>query len=177
MLPFSLALVLFALLTSPAAAEEKSACSLLTSSDIEAVSGGKVSAAQPIQFDDIPTGKKIVKVYGCLWGISTMGQVSVSWFEGPLTDDEIAQLIKMTKNNPGTADLKKANYKETAKDFPQASCSTYTPPAGAKDGMPMSTCAGGAKGQGLTLTFMSPSKTLTIDQTKALLDKAASHVH
>ena len=41
----------------------------------------------------------------------------------------------------------------------------------------MSTCAGGAKGQGLTLTFMSPSKTLTIDQTKALLDKAASHVH
>ena len=35
MLPFHLALVLFALLTSPAAAEEKSACSLLTSSDIE----------------------------------------------------------------------------------------------------------------------------------------------
>ena len=177
MLPFSLALVLFALLTSPAAAEEKSACSLLTSSDIEAVVGGKPSASQPIHFDDLPSGKKTVKAYGCLWGISTMGQVSVSWFEGPLTDAEIAQLIKMTKDNPGTNDLKKANYKETAKDFPQASCSTYTPPAGAKDGMPMSVCAGGAKGQGLTLTFMSPSKTLTIDQTKALLDKAASHLH
>lgn len=177
MLPFSPVIILFALLTSPAAAEDKSACSLLTSSDIEAVVGGKPSAAQPLHFDDIPTGKKIVKVDGCLWGVSTMGQISVSWFRGPLADDEIAQLIKMTKDNPGTADLKKANYKETAKDFPQASCSTYTPPAGAKDGMPMSTCAGGAKGQGLTLTFMSPSKTLTIDQTKALLDKAASHVH
>ena len=56
MLPFSLALVLVALLTSPAAAEEKSACSLLTSSDIEAVVGGKPSASQPLQFDDIPTG-------------------------------------------------------------------------------------------------------------------------
>ena len=177
MLPFSLAVVLFALLTAPAAAEEKSACSLLTSSDIEGVVGAKPSAAQPLQFDDIPSGKKIVKVDGCLWGISTMGQISVSWFRGPLTDDEIAQLIKMTKDNPGTADLKKANYKETSKDFPQASCSAYTPPSGAKDGMPMSACAGGAKGQGLTLTFMSPSKTLTIDQTKSLLDKAASHVH
>jgi hypothetical protein len=177
MLPLSLALILVALLASPAAAEEKSACSLLTSSDIEAVVGAKPSAAQPLQFDDIPSGKKIVKVDGCLWGISTMGQISVSWFRGPLTDDEIAQLIKMTKDNPGTADLKKANYKETSKDFPQASCSAYTPPSGAKDGMPMSACAGGAKGQGLTLTFMSPGKTLTIDQTKALLDKAASHVH
>lgn len=177
MLPFSLAMILVALLTSPASAEEKSACSLLTSSDIEAVVGGKPSASQPLQFDDIPTGKKIVKVYGCLWGVSTVGQISVSWFGGPLTDDEIAQLINMTKNNPGTADLKKAKYTETTKDFPQASCSTYTPPAGAKDDMPMSTCAGGAKGQGLALTFMSPSKTLTIDQTKALLDKAASHVH
>ena len=176
MLPFSLAMILIALLTSPAAAEEKSACSLLTSSDIEAVVGGKPSASQPLQFDDIPSGKKNVKVDGCLWGVSTMGQISVSWFRGPLSDDEIAQLIKMTKDNPGTNDLKKANYKEMSKDFPQAWCSIYTPPAGAKDGMPMSTCAGGAKGQGLTLTFMSPSKTLTIDQTKALLDKAASHV-
>jgi hypothetical protein len=176
MLPFSLAMILIALLTSPAAGEEKSACSLLTSSDIEAVVGGKPSAAQPIHFDDIPAGqKKSVKVDGCLWGVSTMGQISVSWFRGPLTDAEIAQLINMTKNNPGTEDLKKANYKETAKDFPQAWCSTYTPPTSAKGGMPMSTCAGGAKGQGLALTFMSPSKVLTIDQTKALLDKAASH--
>ena len=67
MLPFSLALVLFALLTSPAAAGEQSACSLLTSSDIEAVVGGKPTAAQPLQFDDIPTGKQIVKVDGCFW--------------------------------------------------------------------------------------------------------------
>lgn len=177
MLPFSLAFILIALLTLPATAEEKSACSLLTSSDIEAVVGAKPSASQSIHFDDIPSGQKTVKVLGCMWGVSTMGQVSMSWFVGPLTDAEIVQLIKMTKDNPGTNDLKKANYKETVKDFPQAWCSTYTPPAGAKDGMPMSTCAGGAKGQGLTLVYMSPTKPLTIDQTKALLDRAASHVH
>lgn len=178
MLPFSLAMILIALLTSPAAAKEKSACSLLTSAEIEAVSGGKVSASQPIHFDDIPSGQKTVKVLGCMWGLSTIGQISISWFVGPFTDDEIGQLIKMTKNNPGTEDLKKTNYKETAKDFPQAWCSTYTPPvSAAKGGMPMSTCAGGAKGHGLSLTFMSPSKTLTIDQTKALLDRAASRVH
>jgi hypothetical protein len=158
-------------------AEEKSACSLLTSNDIEGVSGGKVTASQPLHFDDIPTGQnKVVKVVGCMWGVSTMGQVSMSWLVGPLTDDEVAQLIKMTKNNVGTDNLKKAGYKETAKDFPQAWCSTYTPPASAKDGLLMSACAGGAKGHGLTLTFMSPTKALTIDQTKALLDKAASHV-
>ena len=122
MLSFALAMMLIALLTSPAVAEEKSACSLLTSSDIEAVVGGKPSASQPIHFDDIPSGQKTVKVLGCMWGVSTMGQIAMSWFVGPLTDAEIAQLIKMTKDNPGTNDLKKANYKETAKDFPQAWC-------------------------------------------------------
>ena len=117
-----------------------------------------MSASQPIHFDDIPSGQKVVKVLGCMWGVSTIGQISISWFVGPFTDDEIAQLIKMTKNNPGTEDLKKADSKST-KDFPQAWCSTYTPPAtAAKGGMPMSTCAGGAKGHGLSLTFMSPAR-------------------
>ena len=95
---------------------------------------------------------------------------------GPLTDEEIAQLIKMSKANVGTADLKKANYTEVSKEFPHAWCSTLTPPASATKGMLMSSCVGGAKGHGLSITFMSPTKALTIDQTKALLDKAAVHV-
>ena len=41
MLPLSLVLSLIALFASPAAAEQSSACSLLTSSDIEVVTGGK----------------------------------------------------------------------------------------------------------------------------------------
>ncbi|HEY6084268.1 MAG TPA: hypothetical protein VIU63_02665 [Nitrospira sp.] len=177
MLPFSLALILVVALIWPAAAEDKSACHLLTAGDIEAVTGGKMTASQPLQFDDIPTGpNRVIKVLGCMWGVSDKGGITMSWFQGPLTNDEIAQLIKMSKNNPGTNDLKKANYKEVSKDFAQASCSTYSPPASAKDGMLLSSCNGGAKGQGLSITFMSPTKELTIDQTKALMDKAAAHL-
>jgi len=41
----------------------------------------------------------------------------------------------------------------------------------------MSACAGGVKGQALSITFTSPTKTLTIDQAKALLDKAGGRLH
>lgn len=178
MLLFSLVLSLIALFTSPAAAEQSSACSLLTSSDIEVVTGGKMGAVQPIHFDDVPAGpNRSMKVLGCMYAVTShLGQITISWFLGPVTDKDIANLIKMSKNNVGTDDLRKANYKEVAKDYPHAWCSTFTPPASARDGMPLSTCAGGVKGQALTITFMSPTKTLTIDQAKALLDKASAHV-
>jgi hypothetical protein len=138
-----------------------------------------MGVTQPIHFDDIPTGpNRSMKVLGCLYAVpSHRGQISISWYTGPVTDEDIAKLITMSKNNVGTDDLRKANYKEVAKDFPHAWCSTFTPPTSAKDGLPMSTCAGGAKSQALFITFMSPTKALTIDQAKALLDKAAAHVH
>jgi hypothetical protein len=179
MLPVSLVLILIALFTSPAAAEDKSACSLLTSGDIESVTGGKMGVTQPLHFDDIPAGpNRIIKVPGCLLSVPThTGQIAIGWYVGPITDEEIAQLIKMSKDNVGTAELRKANYKEVSKDFPHARCSTLTPPASAKDGMQLATCVGGLKGHGLTITFMSPTKVLTIDQAKALLDKAAAHIH
>jgi hypothetical protein len=179
MLLFSLVLSLIVLFTSPAAGEQSSACSLLTSSDIEVVTGGKMGVTQPLHFDDVPAGpNRSMKVLGCMYAVTShTGQITISWFTGPVTDDDIANLIKMSKSNVGTDGLRKANYKEVAKDFPHAWCSTFTPPAAAKDGMPLSTCAGGVKGQALTITFMSPTKALTIDQAKALLDKAAAHVH
>jgi hypothetical protein len=179
MLLFSLVLSLIALFTSPAAAEQSSACSLLTSSDIEVVTGGKMGVTQPIHFDDVPAGpNRSMKVLGCLYAVpSQQGQIAISWYTGPVTDEDIAKLITMSKNNVGTDDLRKANYKEVAKDFPHAWCSTITPPASAKDGLMLSTCAGGVKGQALTITFMSPTKALTNDQAKALLDKAAGRLH
>ena len=179
MLLFSLVLGLIALFTSPAAAEQSSACSLLTSSDIEVVTGGKMGITQPIHFDDVPAGpNRSMKVLGCLYAVSShLGQITISWYTGPVTDEDIAKLITMSKNNVGTDDLRKANYKEVAKDFPHAWCSTFTPPASAKDGLPMSTCVGGVKSQALSITFMSPTKVLTNDQAKALLDKAARHLH
>jgi hypothetical protein len=179
MLLFSLVLSLIALFTSPAAAEQSSACSLLTSSDIEVVTGGKMGVTQPLHFDDVPAGpNRSMKVLGCMYAVTShTGQITISWFTGPVTDDDIARLITMSKSNVGTDDLKKANYKVVAKDFPHAWCSIMTPPPSDKDGVMLSTCAGGVKGQALFITFMSPTKALTIDQAKALLDKAAAHVH
>ena len=176
--PLSFALFLIAALVSPASAEEGSACSLLTSSDSESVTGGTTGVSQPLKFDDIPTGpNRIIKVTGCLFSVPThRGQISISWFLGPITDEEIAQLIKMSKNNVGTDGLRKANYKEESKDFPLAWCSTFTPPTSAKDGMPMSSCSGGVRGHGLSITFMSPTKALTTNQAKALFDKVSAHV-
>jgi hypothetical protein len=179
MLLFSLVLSLIAVFSSPAAAEQSSACSLLTSSDIEVVTGGKMGVTQPIHFDDVPAGpNRSMKVLGCMYAVTThLGQITISWFTGPVADEDIAKLIAMSKNNVGTDALRKANYKEVAKDFPHAWCSIMTPPPSTKDGLMLSTCAGGVKGQALSLTFTSPSKALTIDQAKALWDKAVGHLH
>ena len=178
MLPLCLAFVLFLGLILPAGAEEKSACSLLTSADVESVTGGKLGGTQPLHFDDIPAGpNRTIKVPGCLLSVPAhRGQISIGWYVGPVTDREIDELLRMSKDNVGINDLKKGNYTEVSKDFPHAWCSTLTPPASAKGGMYLSTCAGGVKGHGLSVQFMSPTKALTIDEAKALLDKAAAHV-
>jgi hypothetical protein len=41
----------------------------------------------------------------------------------------------------------------------------------------MSSCAGGMKGRILSIAFTSPTKALTIAQTKSLLDKAVARGH
>ncbi len=75
--PFILVLILVAVFAAPAGAESPSACSLLTSSDVEAVTGGKIGASQPIHFDDVPAGpNRSMKVLGCMWSVPTQtGQI------------------------------------------------------------------------------------------------------
>lgn len=174
MLLFSLSIMLVMALASPVAAEESAACSLLTSSEIEATTGGQVSAAEPMQLDDIATDSdRVMKVLACIWGLSSpTGQLTLTWFQGPLTDDEIAQLLKVNKHNTDIDDKKRAHYREVSKEFPTAWCSTLTPPVSDKRDLLLSTCAGGVNRQGLSITFSSPTASLTIAQTKALFDKA-----
>ncbi len=178
MLLFSLSMMLIMTLASPLAAEESGACSLLTSSDIEAATGGQASGAEPMQLDDIETEpNRVMKVLGCMWGLSNqMGNLTVTWFRGPLTEEEIAQLIKVSKNNTDIDNMKKTNHREVSKNFPNAWCSTFTPPASEERGL-LSTCAGAVNRQGLAMTFSSPTTSLTIDQAKALLDKAGERAH
>ena len=170
---FSLSLMLIMALASPVAAEQPTACSLLTSSEIEAATGGQVSGAEPMQLDDIETEpNSVMKVLGCMWGLSNqMGNLTVTWFRGPLTEEEIAQLIRVSKNTTDIEDMKKANSMEISKEFPNAWCSTFTPSTSEKRNL-LSTCAGGVNGQGLSITFSGQATSLTIEQVKALLDKA-----
>jgi len=162
---FSLSLMLIMALASPVAAEQPTACSLLTSGEIEAATGSQISGAEPLQLDDIETEpNSVMKVLGCMWGLSNgMGNVTVTWFRGPLTQEEIEQLIKVSKNTTDIEDMKRANSLQMSKEFPNAWCSTFTPPP---------TCAGGVNRQGLSITFSSQTTSLTVDQVKALVDKA-----
>ena len=174
MLRFSLSMILLIALASPIMAEEPTACSLLTSGDIEAVTGGTVSATEPMKLDDIPSDhNRTVTVVGCLWGLAHQtGQLSLTWFRGPLTDEEIGQLLTVSRNSMGIDNMKSANYREISKEFPNAWCSTFSPPASDKLGRLLSACTGVVKRHGLSIAFGSPSKLLTVDQAKILLDKA-----
>lgn len=171
---FSLSMMLVMALASSVAAEQSDACSLLTPSEIEAATGSQVSATEPMQLDDIATDQeRVMKVLGCIWGVAgPRGQLTITWFQGPLTDDEIAQLIKANKKNTDINDMRKAYYMEESKDFPNAWCSIFIPSASDKPNLLLSTCAGGVNRQGLSITFSSQITSLTIDHVKALLDKA-----
>ena len=170
---FSLSLMLIMALASRAAAEQPTACSLLTSSEIEAATGGRVSGAEPMQLDDIETEpNSAMKVLGCMWGLSNqMGNLTVTWFRGPLTEEEIAQLIKVSKNTTDIEGMKKASSLEISKKFPNAWCSTFTSSTSEKQNL-LSTCTGGVNRQGLSITFSSQTTSLPIEQVKAMLDKA-----
>ncbi len=171
MKPLGLVLVLLIALTRLAAAQQ-SACSLLTAADIQGAIGTKPSEPHPMDMD-VP-GHKGERVLACLWSVpADKGQVAVSL--GHLPPGMSAQTA--AKKNPGVDALRSAKYKEESKDFSDAWCSIMTPPASEKQGIIMSSCAGGVKGQILSVAFTSPTKALTITQAKGLLDKAVARGH
>jgi len=171
MKPLGLVLALLVALTRFAAAQQ-SACSLLTAADIQGAIGTKPSEPHPRDMD-VPGGKG-EKVLACLWSVpADKGQVAVSL--GHLPPNMSAATA--AKKNPGIDALRSAKYKEESKDFSDASCSIMTPPASEKQGLNMSSCAGGVKGMLLSVAFTSPTKKLTIAQAKTLLDKAVARGH
>jgi hypothetical protein len=167
---------LVAALASPAPSSTQSAqsmvCSLLTAADVEAATGAKPDAqAHPAQLA-APGATEPMQM--CTWVVRPLkGQVVLSAAHLPPGTDVAA----LAKNNAGMDALRAANWKEESKDFGGARCAIMTPPASVKEPLLMSSCAAGAKGWVLSVVFTSPSKKLTIDQTKALLDKAAARLH
>jgi hypothetical protein len=107
----------------------------------------------------------------CMWGVAAqIGQMTLS--TGVLPPGMSATAL--AKKNAGTDALKGAKYTVVEKDYGTVWCSIMTPPASDKDGPILTTCAGGAKGRVVSLTYMSAKKKLAFDDTKALLEKAMS---
>jgi hypothetical protein len=154
-----------------AGAAGQSACSLLTSDDIEASTG--VKPGEPHSADAIIQGAtKGNGSHSCMWNLpARQGQLTVSI--SPLAPGTSVNAV--AKHNPGIDALKEAHWAEEAKDFGNAWCSILTPPASQKEGLIMSGCYGGVKGKMLIVQFTSPTKGLSLDQTKALLDKMIEH--
>ena len=144
-------------------------CSLLTSSDIEVATGAKPGDPHPIDLSasGSPTKRQTVPI--CMWtDAAQQGQLSLSL--GPLPPGMSAETI--AKKNAGMDALRDAHYTEEEKSFGNSWCSIMTPPASKKDGLIMSSCSGGAKGMVVSLAYTSPTKKISIDKMKALLDKA-----
>jgi hypothetical protein len=149
------------------------ACSLLIPGEIDAATGAKAGAGTPTE-TNVPTGQgKQEAMYTCWWPIAAQkAQVVVSMSRLP--PGQSVQAI--AKQNPGMDALRAKHYLEESRDFGDRTCSAMTPPASAKGGMNMIACTAAARGKLVSVVFMSPTKKLSIDQTKTLLDTAVSRV-
>ncbi len=150
------------------------ACALLTQAEIDAATAQK-SAAGHAMDQEIPSAAgPHMTMYMCLWALAAVdGQLVASF--GPLPPGETAK--SLSKNNAGMDALRAQNYTEESKDFGETTCSSVTPPAAVKDGAMMSVCTAAIKGKIISVTFMSPTKKISLEQTRELLDKAIARLH
>jgi len=148
--------------------QESPVCALLTAADIEAVTGGKTGA--PVPGDNmIASSAANGQMRMCMWPVTAQtGQMTLS--TGVLPSGTSA--TSLAKQSVGM--MRQAKYTIEEKDYGNAWCGAATPPASDKQAPILTTCAGGAKGKIFSLSYMSSTKKLALDQTKALLDKAIS---
>lgn len=166
------------LFVASAADAQQSACSLLTPSDIEVPTGAKAGAGDPSDYSMPVSPTKSEPVRACSWDAGTRQSRLVISIIGRLSADvsavAAAEAAKnMAKQSVGKDmdTLRAKHWTVEEKDFGKSWCLTLTPPASEK-GLMLSSCTAGVKGMILTFTFTSPTKTLSIAQTKTLLDKA-----
>ena len=154
-------------------AAQQPACTLLTPADIETITGAKAMEPHPLNMT-IPEGpQKGQPMNGCMWGVAGNGMVSVSTMPYPkdVSPEDMAKLEQVY------GELKAQQWTQERKDFPGGSCSIMTPPPSKKDSPILSGCITQAKGMVISSSFMSPTVKLSMDQTRALMDKAVSRMH
>jgi hypothetical protein len=148
------------------------ACALLTQAEIEAATGFASGAGNPAD-QELPASAadpgQHAMMYTCLWAVPAVhGQLVVGMGPAPAGGDAKT----LSRQNVGMDALRKQHYTEESKDFGDISCSGMSPPASAAQGLGMSYCGAIVSGKFLSVTSMGPSKRLTLDQVKSLLDKA-----
>ena len=108
-----------------------------------------------------------------MWGVTDQGMVSLNTMPALKGDAREASLAQMSQ---AFAMLKAQHWTEEKKEFPNGYCSIMTPPPSQKDVPISSGCFTEAKGMALGAGFMRPTQRLSIEKTKALLDKAVSRI-
>jgi hypothetical protein len=109
----------------------------------------------------------------CAWRIGPMDIVRVS----------VAPVLQGAQRAQGLAALNQSfeamkadGWKEDAKQFGDTRCSIMMPPPNERDAPLMTGCMGEAKGQAVSISSMSASKTVPIEPVKDLFDKAVSRL-
>jgi hypothetical protein len=157
-----------------AADAPKGACTLLTQPEIDSITGGKSGAGSAMDQEVPAKSGQPVTVYICMWPVPGIGgQVVISM--APMPPGQTAK--SLSQDNAGMKALRDQHYTEEAKDFGQSSCSGMAPPASAKDGLSMTACTAAPNGKLISVTFMSPTKKLSLEQTNDLLNKAIARMH
>ncbi len=153
---------------------QQSACTLYTPADIETITGAKATEPHPTNMI-IPEGpEKGQPVNGCMWGVAGNGMVAVSMMPAP---KGVSREEGIAKLNQVYGELKAQQWTEERKDFPDGFCSIMTPPPSKKDTPILAGCVVEVKGILMSSSFMSPTEKLSMGKTRALMDKAVSHMH
>jgi hypothetical protein len=152
---------------------QQSACTLLTPADIETITGAQ--PREPHKTDMvIPEGpQKGQTVNACMWGTAGNGMVSVSMMPMP---DGVSREAGMAKMEEVYVQLRAQQWTEEKQTFPDGRCSIMAPPPGKTNAPIMSGCIAEENGMVMSSVFLSPTQKLSMEQTRALMDKAVGHM-
>jgi hypothetical protein len=164
--------LLAAALPRPAdAASKYKPCSLLTTAEVEAVLGAKVigTSERDVPITEGPYKGETHSM--CTW-TTAKGGVMVTVSRGPRTPEEraaaTAEVRKMVD------DLKQKGWTITQTNIRGTACGRNVPPASGTTATTVASCSVESKGLALSVLVFSP--TVTVQQVKALLDKAVARL-
>ena len=158
--------------TDLAAQKKSSACSLLTTADINAAVAGKVG--EPHQTDmGVSPGAASKTMGNCMWKVGDQGMISVGVMPAAKGAAREAGLAKINEVYDA---LKAKHWTEEKQEFGYGTCSVMTPPASEKDSPIMTGCMAEAKGMAIAVTYLDPKQKLALNKAKGLLDKAIGHM-